>query len=219
MCPARWYNICSSGREIRVTDLQWIYQSSYGEEIRKQIAGPNLPRSTLEQHIIQTSKLVFLFLRMRSSLEVRAPDCQCTSCNGPGFDPSMLRHSNLRGGRWSSVEYSTKKKSPQTIFKKDYPCVLEGSRLFYEPDGELLDLDLLRALPHNLHHPLVLLVAPVFSFGSQMANNLDNLQLLQKPTFPPPSRNICLLYRYLSDFSYRTTGSYNRLWASRIRIR
>ncbi len=27
-------------------------------------------------------------------------------CNGPGFDPSIRRH---RGGRWSSVEYRTKK--------------------------------------------------------------------------------------------------------------
>ncbi len=31
--------------------------------------------------------------RMRSSLVVRASDCQCTSCNGPGFDPSIHRHS------------------------------------------------------------------------------------------------------------------------------
>ncbi len=35
--------------------------------------------------------------RMRSSLVVRASDCQCTSCKGPGFDPSTQW--NLRGGR------------------------------------------------------------------------------------------------------------------------
>ncbi len=29
--------------------------------------------------------------RMRSSLVVRASDCQCTSCYGPGFDPSIRR--------------------------------------------------------------------------------------------------------------------------------
>jgi hypothetical protein len=49
--------------------------------------------------------LAFLFLpilllshgkiRMRSSLVVRASDCQCTSCNGPGFDPSIRRHSGI----------------------------------------------------------------------------------------------------------------------------
>ncbi len=33
--------------------------------------------------------------RMRSSLVVRASDCQCTSCNGPGFDPSIRRHSGI----------------------------------------------------------------------------------------------------------------------------
>ncbi len=36
-------------------------------------------------------------LWMRSSLMVRAPDCQCTSCNGPGFDPSIRRHSGIWG--------------------------------------------------------------------------------------------------------------------------
>jgi hypothetical protein len=33
--------------------------------------------------------------RMRSSLVVRASDCQCTSCNGPGFDPRIRRHSGI----------------------------------------------------------------------------------------------------------------------------
>jgi hypothetical protein len=32
---------------------------------------------------------------MRSSLVVRAYDCQCTSCNGPGFGPSISRHSGI----------------------------------------------------------------------------------------------------------------------------
>jgi hypothetical protein len=32
---------------------------------------------------------------MRSGLVVRASDCQCTSCNGPGFDPSIRRHSGI----------------------------------------------------------------------------------------------------------------------------
>jgi hypothetical protein len=28
---------------------------------------------------------------------VRASECQCTSCNGPGFDPSIRRHGGIRG--------------------------------------------------------------------------------------------------------------------------
>ncbi len=34
-------------------------------------------------------------LRMRSSLVVKASDCQCTSWNGPGFDLSIRRHSGI----------------------------------------------------------------------------------------------------------------------------
>ncbi len=36
-------------------------------------------------------------IRMRSSLVVRASDCQGTSCNGPRFDPSIRRHSGIFG--------------------------------------------------------------------------------------------------------------------------
>jgi hypothetical protein len=61
-------------------------------------------------------------LRMRSSLVVRASDCQCTSCNGPGFDPSIRRHS----GTWGAADETVlnivrtkRKKSPQkNIYKK-----------------------------------------------------------------------------------------------------
>ncbi len=35
--------------------------------------------------------------RMRSSLVVRASDCQCISCNGPGFDPSIRWNSGICG--------------------------------------------------------------------------------------------------------------------------
>ncbi len=42
-------------------------------------------------------------LRMRSSLVVRTSDCQCTSCNGPGFDPSIRRHSGIWGAADEAV--------------------------------------------------------------------------------------------------------------------
>ncbi len=41
--------------------------------------------------------LRFCPLWMRSSIAVRASDCQCRSRNNPGFDPSILRHSGIWG--------------------------------------------------------------------------------------------------------------------------
>ncbi len=49
-------------------------------------------------------------LRMRSSLVVRASDCQCTSCNGPGFDPSIRRHSGIWGAADEAVLNIVRKK-------------------------------------------------------------------------------------------------------------
>ncbi len=60
-------------------------------------------------------------LRMRSSLVVRASDCQCTGCNGPGFDPSIRRHSGIWGAADEAVLNNVRtkrKKSPKKIFKK-----------------------------------------------------------------------------------------------------
>jgi hypothetical protein len=42
---------------------------------------------------------------MRSSLVVTASDCQCTSCNGPGFYPSIRRHC----GFWGAPDKQAKK--------------------------------------------------------------------------------------------------------------
>ncbi len=49
-------------------------------------------------------------VRMRSSLVVRASDCQCTSCNGPGFDPSICRHSGIWGAADEAVLNIVRKK-------------------------------------------------------------------------------------------------------------
>ncbi len=58
---------------------------------------------------------------MRSSLAVRASGCQCTSCNGPGFDPSIRRHSGIWGAADETVlnkVWKKWKKSPQKIKNK-----------------------------------------------------------------------------------------------------
>ncbi len=44
-----------------------------------------------------------LMLRMRSSLVVRASDCQCTSCKSPEFYPSIRRHSGIWGAADEAV--------------------------------------------------------------------------------------------------------------------
>ncbi len=51
-------------------------------------------------------------VRMRSSLVVRASDCQCTSCNGPGFNPSIRRHSGIWGAADEAVLSKVRKKNP-----------------------------------------------------------------------------------------------------------
>ncbi len=60
---------------------------------------------------------------MRSSLVVRASDCQCTSCNGPGFDPSIRRLSGIWGAADEAVLNIVKKKRknpPGEIFRERY---------------------------------------------------------------------------------------------------
>ncbi len=64
-------------------------------------------------------RVLLLLLRMRSSLVVRASDCQCTSCNGPGFDPCIRRHSGIWGAADETVlnivRTNKRKKSPKII--------------------------------------------------------------------------------------------------------
>jgi hypothetical protein len=53
-------------------------------------------RNCFETHCYYGFLLVnFLKCTFMASLVVRASDCQCTSCNGPGFDPSIRRHSGI----------------------------------------------------------------------------------------------------------------------------
>ncbi len=83
-------------------------------------------RYSLEQNInmykyILHPRMRSSLVRMRSSLVVRASDCQFTSCNGPGFDPSIRRHSGIWGAANEAVLniVRTKRKNPpKNIFKK-----------------------------------------------------------------------------------------------------
>jgi hypothetical protein len=73
-------------------------------------------------------------VRMRSSLVVRASDCQCTSCNGPGFDPSIRRHSGIWGAADETVlniVQTKRKKSPKKYLKKKKKILNVPSKAFY----------------------------------------------------------------------------------------
>ncbi len=81
---------------------------------------------------------VYLLLRMRSSLVVRASDCQCTSCNGPGFDPSIRRHSGILGAADEAVlniVQKNRKNPPKKLtinvplFKKLRDIIFLGGRI------------------------------------------------------------------------------------------
>ncbi len=63
---------------------------------------------------------------MRSSLVVRASDCQCTSCNGPGFDSSIRRHSGIWGAADEAVlniVLNKKRKNPPKKYFKKSICM------------------------------------------------------------------------------------------------
>ena len=57
--------------------------------------------------------------RIRSSLVNRASDCQCTSCNSPGFDPSIRRHSGIWGAADEGVLNIVRKKQKIPPSKKN----------------------------------------------------------------------------------------------------
>ncbi len=44
-----------------------------------------------------------LFTTWIFNLAVRASECQCTSCKGPGFEPSICRHSGIWGAADEAV--------------------------------------------------------------------------------------------------------------------
>jgi hypothetical protein len=76
---------------------------------------------------------------MRSCRVDRASDCKCRSRNNHGFDPS-IHTMELRGSRWSSVEYSTYKKIflkiPLFILTSAFPPLWP---LLYLPTGTLVN--------------------------------------------------------------------------------
>jgi hypothetical protein len=77
---------------------------------------------------VQRSNQIQNMSYMRSSPVVTASGCACQSFNSPGFDPPTQW--NLRGGRWSSVEWRTQK-----IWKDGFGLVT-GLNLSIIPDPQ-----------------------------------------------------------------------------------
>ncbi len=57
-------------------------------------------------------------VRMRSSLVASASDWQCTCCNGPGFNPSIRRHSGIWWAADEAVLNIVRKKNPPKKYLK-----------------------------------------------------------------------------------------------------
>jgi len=80
-----------------------------------------MARQKLQEELILSKSRSFkiIALRMRSIPVVRASDCQCTSCNGPGFDPSIRWHRGIRGAADEAVLNTVRKNQknpPKNIF-------------------------------------------------------------------------------------------------------
>jgi hypothetical protein len=60
---------------------------------------------------------------------VRSSECQCRSCNNPGFNPcSILRHSRVQGAADEAVLNKVLKKT-RTVSKNRFICHLSGSHV------------------------------------------------------------------------------------------
>ncbi len=75
---------------------------------------------------------------MKSSLVVRASDCQCTSCNGPGFDPSIHWHRGIWGAADEAVLNIVRKNPPppQTCLPLDLKEEQQIQLGKLDPDSE-----------------------------------------------------------------------------------
>ncbi len=100
--------------------LLWVFSLSKATiflgRMRSSLVGM---RSSLSRMRSSLARMRSSLARMRSSLVVRAPDSQCTSCNGPEFDHSIRRHSRI----WGAVDEAVlnivwKKNPPKKYLKK-----------------------------------------------------------------------------------------------------
>ncbi len=105
-------------------------------------------------------------LRMRSSQVVTASGCQFQSCNSPGFDPSILRHSGIWGAAMKQCWITYIKRKKQKI-----------------PPLECGNWDWRRAIPRKEIHELLFVAVYTYIF----TDALSHLEFLFKFQCPAPS--------------------------------
>ncbi len=102
-------------------------------------------RSSLERMRSSLERMRSSLVRVRSSLVIRASDCQCTSCNGPGFNPSILQHSVI--GRTADVAVLN------IVRKKTYkspPKILNKKNIVKEPYAYIPFVRILALMLHRV---------------------------------------------------------------------
>ncbi len=131
-----WCRCLSEFMDWRYSQSRWYFRPSFVNCCLSNLLSGSQPVYRV-LHIRMRPSLVRMrssLVRMRSSLVVRASDCQCTSCNGPGFDPSIRRHSGIWGAADEAVLNIVRKKRekiPQKIFFLKEYCSSPLFHIFY----------------------------------------------------------------------------------------
>ncbi len=113
-----WSGIMLQGRVTSLKEkLEQVSKSEAAWEHKFKMADTELTRAKQGRNT-----MLHVCLRMRSSQTVRASDCQCQSRNSPGFDPSILRHSEIWGAADEEVLNKVHTKKP---IKSPCLCMVE----------------------------------------------------------------------------------------------
>ncbi len=146
---------------------------------------------------------------MRSSQVVTASDCQCISCNGPGFDPSIRRHSGIWGAADEAVlNIVRKKKNPpkkyiyikSSLFFRDAEDAVHA-RDGYDYDGYRLRVEFPKVIIVNCNN------------SPCMVQSMDQITI--KTPNPKKCRHFWCLIEFI-DWRYSQSCWYFRplLWTS-----
>ncbi len=116
----RWTSTSSTSASISSTSSSWRSEilHCFSASLSIIVLGSGSGSLAYRFRFRPSLQYYCLTIEMRSSLVVRGSDCQCTSCNGPGFDPSIRRHSGIWGAADEAVLniVRKKKKSPPNYY-------------------------------------------------------------------------------------------------------
>ncbi len=133
---------------------------------------------------------------MRSSLVVRASDCQCRSRNSPGFDPSILRHSVIWGAADEAVLNTVHTKKIQNISQYEHMNIVQWPLSYnscYKQDRRLRQFCVKisqKIPPRQTSHTAVLAIV-YCSFPPSYWRQLSELRHTQSHTSSHPATLAC----------------------------